>query len=403
MTGGTVRSLHVIGNLEVGGAQEVVRSLAPALAALGCTTAVVALRDGPMRAPLEQAGIRVRVIQGRSRSMLGDPRGIGELWRIRNDVARTATELGADVIQTHLLRSLDFLMLTIARRSRLAVVWTFHNARLDLRPDQAPGGARLLGMKRRAYRALYHYLSRRSGAMVAVSSEVAAAIRRDLRPPRDRLVVIPNGVDVSRYPSPEGARATLRASLGVGPHELLITCVAKLYEQKGHRHLLEAFAETVAADERVRLAVVGDGPLRQEIAARIQELGIAPHVLLLGQRTDIADVLTASDVFVLPSLWEGLPMALLEAMAAGLPVIASRVSGTEEVLLDQDAGVLVEPGEVAPLARAMTLLAADAAARERLGEAARRRVVDAYSVEAQARAHLELYRRVTGQGRTVAR
>ena len=389
-----ISALHVIANLDVGGAQEVVRSLAPALNRLGCHTAVLALRDGPMRPLLEQEGVTVRVVAGRSRSLVRDPRAVAELWRIRGEVARFAAALDADLIQTHLLRSMDFLVLAAAPRRRPAVIWTFHNARLDLRADQVPDGGRLLDMKRRGYRSLYHHLSRRAAAMVAVSSEVGSAVRTELRPAWGRLVVIPNGVDVARFPADTEAD-DVRRGLGVGSEELLVICVAKLYAQKGHATLLEAFAGASATDGRLRLALVGDGPLRDDLSAQIQRLGLAERVTLLGQRLDAARLVAASDLFVLPSLWEGLPMALLEAMASRKPVIASRVSGTDEVLTGGQHGVLVEPESVAELRDALLRLAADPALRQRLGDAGRARVESDFSVDVQARAHLDLYRRVT--------
>jgi glycosyltransferase involved in cell wall biosynthesis len=388
-----LRILHAIANLEIGGAQEVVRSLMPALRAQGAEPAVVALRDGSLRGDLERAGIPVYIIPGRSRSLVRDPRAAAELWRIRRALLALVKSLRTQVIQTHLLRSLDFLMLTLSGRSLgPRIIWTFHNARLDLRSDQLPIGAPLLGAKRRAYRSLYRLASRRAAALVAVSSEVAASVRRDLRPAPGRLVIIPNGVEPQRYARPVDRRG-VRSRIGVPRDAMLVICVAKLYEQKGHKILLDALRSPSLQQPDLHLAIVGDGPLASPIRALVASSGMADRVHLLGERSDVPDLLGASDVFVLPSLWEGMPMALLEAMASGLPVIASRVSGTEEVLGVGEAGILVNPGDAAGLAGALSRLSAEASLRDALGAAGRRRVAAQYSVDAQARAHRDLYLR----------
>jgi glycosyltransferase involved in cell wall biosynthesis len=330
--------------------------------------------------------------------MVRDLGATGELLRIRRDVTEVVLRERADVIQTHLLGSMDFLMLGVGTRDRRpSVVWTFHNAMLDLRQDQLPAGDRTLHLKRRVYRRAYRHGSRLVAAMVAVSSEVGKAVATDLRPAPRRLVVIPNGVDMDRY-GDVTKREAVRDSIGVPPDALLLTCVAKLYEQKGHVVLLDAF-ERLRSQREVHLALVGDGPLLGSLAARIDVAGIQPRVHLTGIRSDIPDVLMASDAFVLPSLWEGLPMALLEAMASGLPIIASRVAGTEEVLAGTDAGLLVEPGDSGGLRDGIERLVADDGLRRRLGLAARARVVERYTVAAQAASHARLYRQVVARRR----
>lgn len=392
----SVRALHLISNLDVGGAQEVVRSLAPALSRAGASVAVATMRDGPLREPLEAAGIPVTVVRGRSRSMVGDPRAFGELRRIYDDLARVVDAHRSQVVQTHLMRSLDFLVLALSRRSyRPSVIWTFHNARLDLRADQLPGRRWLLRPKRAGYRGLYRRASRAAAALVAVSDDVARAIDDDLRPVPGRLVTIPNGVEMERYAGRAAPGA--RAEIGIPSGVPLLMCVAKMLEQKGHRHLIDALAAIGHGGEPIHVALLGDGPLREEIEARARSAGVVDRVHLLGTRPDVPRLLAAADGFVLPSLWEGLPMALLEAMAAGLPVIATSVSGTRQVVEDERTGLLVAPADSAELATAMQRLATDRGLRARLGAAARDHVRAEFSVDRQAERHLELYRACLGR------
>lgn len=389
-----IRALHVINNLDIGGAQEVVRSLAPALVREGVDVAVATLRDGPLREPLERAGIPVTVVGGRSRSLATDPRALGELNRLHGSLAAVVDRHASTVVQTHLLRSLDALVLALRRRrSRPAIAWTFHNARLDLRPDQLPGKRWLLGPKRLTYRAMYRHGSR-IAHLVAVSDDVAAAIRERIRPAAGHLHAIPNGVDVDRYTG--ASAAGLREELDVAAGDLLVVCVAKMLEQKGHRHLIDALAGEELGRLPVQIVLVGDGPLRDEIRARALAAGVGERIRFAGNRSDIPALLAAADAFVLPSLWEGLPMALLEAMAAGLATVATSVSGVREVVQDGRDGLLVPPADPAALATALARIAREPDLRRRLGAAARQRVVNEYSVTRQARRHVDLYRVMIG-------
>jgi glycosyltransferase involved in cell wall biosynthesis len=396
-----IRALHVINNLDIGGAQEVVRSLAPALRAKGVDVAVATLRDGPLREPLEQAGIPVTVVGGRTRSLVSDPRAAAEVWQLHRGLASAVDHHRSTVVQTHLLRSLDFLALFLRRRpSRPAVAWTVHNARLDLRADQLPGRRWLLGPKRQAYRTLYRHGSR-IAHFVAVSDDVAGAIRTAVRPASGHLHTIPNGVDVHRYGG--GDRDAVRRELTVPDDAAVVICVAKMLEQKGHRMLIDALAAPEVADLPLHVLLVGEGPLRNEIEERARRAGVGDRLRFLGNRPDVPRLLAAADIFVLPSRWEGLPMALLEAMAAGLPSVATAVSGTRQVVTDGENGLLVPPEHPGAIAEAVSRLARNPELRAALGAAARQRVVAAFSVERQAMRHVELYRLITGAAGSPAR
>jgi glycosyltransferase involved in cell wall biosynthesis len=392
-----IRALHIINNLDIGGAQEVVRSLLPALGRDGVDVAVAALRDGPLREPLEQAGVPVTVVGARTRSLLADPRAAVEVAQLYRRLAALVDRHGSTIVQTHLLRSLDFLALLLRRReSRPAVVWTVHNAQLDLRADQLPGRRWLLGPKRYAHRTLYRHGSRLAH-LVAVSDDVAGAIRTAIRPMPGHLHTIPNGVDVERYG--RTARDDTRSELGIADGELVLICVAKLLEQKGHSVLIDALAAPELKALPLRVLLVGDGPLRADIEARAHRLAVADRVRFLGNRRDVPHLLAGADVFVLPSRWEGLPMALLEGMAARLPSVATAVSGSRQVVTDGQDGLLVSPGDSGALAQALARLATDPELRDALGAAARQRVSSEFGVERQAQRHVQLYRALTASSR----
>jgi glycosyltransferase involved in cell wall biosynthesis len=192
----------------------------------------------------------------------------------------------------------------------------------------------------------------------------------------ERTVVIHNGVPLD----------VPRRRAHPGPVTLL--SVGRLRAPKGFVTLVRATAGLEA-----RLRIAGDGPDRPALEAEIDRLGLSDHVELLGTRDDVPELLASSDVFVLSSDSEGLPMSVLEAMAAGLPVIASAVGGVPEAVRDGETGALVPPRDSAALARALRRLVADPALRERLGDAGRRRVEEEFSLARFEREHLELYRK----------
>jgi glycosyltransferase involved in cell wall biosynthesis len=390
--------LHVIANLDTGGAQEVVRTLLPALAEHGFRPVVASLRDGPLRHPLEAAGVPVEIVAGRRHSLTSPHRALPELAQLRARLAGVVARHDVAIVQTHLLRSLDFLALSLRREPTVrGVLWTVHNARLDLRADQVPAGRiqrLLLGPKRLGYRVLYRAGARLGEGFVAVSDEVAVSVAREIRPPAGKIATIANAADTDRYPASID-RAAVRERLGVPPDTTLLLSVGKLLRQKGHVFLIDALA--AFEDPHAVVLVAGEGDLRPELEARIAARGLGDRLRLLGIRHDIPELLAAADAFVLPSLWEGLPMALLEAMASGLPVLATEVSGTREVVEPGVSGLLVPPGDVDRLAaglRELLRIARTPEATRAMGRAARQRVVERYGVRAQAAAHAALYRSI---------
>jgi glycosyltransferase involved in cell wall biosynthesis len=380
--------MQLVANLDRGGAQEVVRTLARHLPAQGWKPVVATFRDGPLRNELEEEGVTVVVLPARRHTVLSPFRAGAEFLAIRRRLAAECDAHGVTVVQTHLLQSLDFVTLTLRRHNRV-VLWTVHNALLELRRDQLPEGQRwLLAAKRAAYRLGYSAAARVVDGFVAVSDDVASEVCRAFSPPRGRLLVIANGVDTGRF-SDRSSRDIVRAGLGVAPDGLVLIVVAKLYRQKGHSVLLEALA-SAELPTNAQILLVGDGPERARLESEAGRLGLG-RVLFLGNRPDIPQLLAASDLFVLPSLWEGLPIALLEAMAAGLPVVATDVAGSRQVITDGQDGMLVKPGDPEPLRWAILSLISDAAKRTRLGQAAKRRVETEFSASAQAAHHARAY------------
>jgi glycosyltransferase involved in cell wall biosynthesis len=396
MPNDALRVLQVVGNLELGGGQEVVRTLACHLPAYGCRPVVAAFADGPLRPEIERMGVPVEVLDGRRHDAMALPAAAADLVRIRRALADVIARHRIEVIQTHLLHTLDFVVLTLRGEPGVrSVYWTVHNALLDLRADQLPRHRWLLRPKQELQRLLYRAGGRRIDAFVAVSSDVGAAIRRAYHPRRDRLVVIPNGVDLARFGEPAD-RVGVRRELELPDDARLLIVVAKFLEQKGHRILLDALPPVLADHPELHVLLAGEGPLRAHLEQQAATGGMASRIHFLGNRRDLPRILAASDLFVLPSLWEGLPMALLEAMASRLPVVATNVSGSREVLADGEAGILAPPGDPRALTAAIAGLLSDPARAAAMGPAGRERVELHYSAAGQAARHAELYRERLG-------
>jgi len=194
----------------------------------------------------------------------------------------------------------------------------------------------------------------------------------------DRIRAIPNGVEIP--PDDPAARGRIRAELGLGAAPVLMA-TSRLHPQKGHRHLLDAFALLRASFPALRLAVVGDGSERQNLEEQARQLGLADSVAFTGFRADVADLLRAADLFVLPSLREGLPNTALEAMAAALPVVATAVDGVPEAVVAGETGLLVPPGNAARLRDAVARLLTEPDLAARMGRAGRERVREHFALE----------------------
>jgi glycosyltransferase involved in cell wall biosynthesis len=200
------------------------------------------------------------------------------------------------------------------------------------------------------------------------------------------LRVVPNGV-----PAWVGHRSRVRQELRLAPEELMVLATGSLVPRKGHAVLIRALAAQSADGPRWRLAIAGNGSERATLDALCRELGVEDRVHLLGHRDDIGDLLAAADIFAMPSLWEGLPLAVLEAMRAGKALVASATSGIPEAVVTEIDGLLTQPGDVAELTIALQRLLTDPALRERLGTRAAMRGQTEFSIEAMTAAYEAIY------------
>ncbi len=266
---------------------------------------------------------------------------------------------------------------------RRSLVWSFHGF--------AEGAA--FPWRRRVASRLLSTVTDHLAAVCRHSADLFAA-RTGIAP--SRFEVLPNGVDINRFAASD--RTAAKAALGLAPDDVLVLTVANLTRIKDHAGLLQAVATLAPASRaRLRLRFVGEGPMRADLERLIEAHGLGAVVELVGASDRIAAEMAAADIFVLPSVLEGMSNAILEAMASALPVVARAVGGNSELVVHEETGLLCAVDDVAGLARAIDRLATDQALRERMGKAARCRVAEVFALDAMLGRYAKFYGAMRGQ------
>ena len=367
--------LHILPNFAPGGAERFATHLLLWLNRSRYEVAAVSLFDRQgtdMEAMLDWAGVRVWFL-GKRRGF--DPR---MYWRL----SRVFREFQPDIVHTHLYVLRYLLHLLLGGRE-----WVWVHTVQNIADKEVGGRGQSV-----------HQVAFRISALlgmvpVAVAEEVARSVERVYG--LKNVPMIPNAIPVADYARGASMREAWRASEGYKSEEVLLVSVARMYPQKDHVSLIKAFALVASRDDRLRLLLIGDGPLRPKLEALVRELGLASRVRFLGVRSDVPEILGAADIFVLPSLWEGNPLAVMEAMAAGKPVIATAVGGVPELIEDGVSGFLVPPGDIDALGEAIWRLAVgEPGLRERIGRAASQRAMERFDVSAVTREYEALYERL---------
>jgi glycosyltransferase involved in cell wall biosynthesis len=232
---------------------------------------------------------------------------------------------------------------------------------------------------------------------VAIAREVADSLRRVYR--IDDFPLIPNGIPVDAFRQPSIVRERWRNKEGFAPTDVLFVCVGGLRPQKNPALLLEAFLRGPASDPRAQLLFVGRGVLRPELERQIGASGLQGRVHLLGLRSDIPEILNGADVFVLSSDYEGNPLSVMEAMAAGKPMICTAVGGVPELIEDGRDGLLVPRGDAKALSRAMGQMLEHPQIRTSMGEAAAKKATKRFGLQAMTEAYEDLYRTALANAR----
>jgi sugar transferase (PEP-CTERM/EpsH1 system associated) len=357
---------HAVLSLDVGGLERVVLELIRAGRARGYTTSVVCLhRRGAMADQAVALGATVRSVD--------KPPGIRPKTVSR--LADVFRELRPDVVHSHQLGALVYGGPAARRAGVPLTVHTEHGQNYAHSRK-----ARLLG----------RFAARYARRVFGVSADIVREVVECKIAPARKVALAVNGIDTQRFAAADGGGT--RRHLGAGPGAFLVGTVGRLAEIKRQDVLLRGFARLRQVVPAARLVLVGDGPERGSLTALARQLGIEAAVTFTGARDRPEDYVAAMDVLVLSSRSEGMPLAVLEAWAAGKPVVATPVGGVPELIRDGDTGLLFPVGDVAGLADRLAGLAADPAARSRLGQAGRRRVMAEYDVRVMADRYEASYR-----------
>lgn len=371
-----IRVLHLITRLPVGGAERLLADVVHSLDSTRFESIVCCIRDGGMIAE-QIAATGVPVVT------LGLMQHGGFDRQVIPRLCELIREHRIDLVHSHLYHANLYGRLAAARCG-VAAIASVHNTYV----------------KRKWYRHLINrWLGRRSAAVIAVSEDIRRDIERHDHIPSGKVVVIPNGIDISRIATTLSPLEAKRR-LGFSEDHFLLGCVGRLEEQKGHAYLLSAMAELRPSFPQLRLAIAGDGRKRTELIALADRLGLADVVTFLGVRDDMAAILRAFDVYVMPSLWEGLSLAMLEAMAAALPVLISDVGGAAEVLGENEFGRRVAPGNVGALCTELRLLIESPELRQDLARKAKQRVESRYDAKIMIRRLEDLYAKAVAEGKS---
>jgi glycosyltransferase involved in cell wall biosynthesis len=246
--------------------------------------------------------------------------------------------------------------------------------------------------KRLAHAMAERWLMRRTDAVVASAESVREFYIKQVQADPEKVGVIYNAVDWSQLQTTM-TPVEFRAAVGAPTDAPVAGIIARLTEQKAHRVLFDAMAHHPGLS-RLHLLVVGDGELRDDLRRRVETLGLQARVHFLGARRDLGNVLAAIDIFVMPSFWEGLPLSMVLAMGAGLPVVATRVAGIPEVVEDGVSGLLVPPGDTAALGDALARVINDDTLSVLMGQAARAYVRPRFGVDGYVASVTALYDRL---------
>jgi glycosyltransferase involved in cell wall biosynthesis len=355
-----VRVVHVEAGRHLYGGAEQVRYLVRGLAAEGVEQVVVTAAGSEVAGSMAELRVRSEPIPMRGELDLSVVPRLAALIRGR----------GADLVHLHSRRGADTLGALAARRAGVPIV-------LSRRVDN-PEPAVLARLRYRL-----------PDRVVAISRAIYELLR-EVGVPERKLACIRSAVDVDRY-RPEPDTAWLRDEFGLGPDADPVGMVAQFIERKGHADLLRAAPGILRRRPSTVFLLFGRGPLESTIRARVRELGLEHAVVFAGFRADLPRILPGLRLLIHPAHREGLGVALLQASACGVPIVAYRAGGIPEIVRPDLNGVLVEPGDVDGLARAASAILEDSERAGAMARAARRLAVEELSVQKMTAAHIELY------------
>jgi len=370
-----IRVLYLIGGGEFGGAEQHLLGLMDNLDTHEFHPQVATFYEEEFSARVRKLGIPTTVVTGSSKSAVGGMQPVRDLIR----------DWRPHIIHTHGVRA--NLIGRIANRNEGNPCQSLTTVHSNMALDYPVAWKRMLfgAFENLTWPYVDHFIL------------VSQAMKQDFLQmglPEDKLTVIHNAIELPEAPKPHVPETDLRELLGVGEDVTIIGTVARLHTVKGHTYLLKAIQRVVQEHKNVVFPWIGDGDLHDELLAEARELGVDSYVRFLGFRKDVPDLLPQLDLFVLPSLSEGLSVAILEALAAKLPVITTAVGGSPEVITNDEDGILIPSANPVALADAMCLLIKDKQRRLQIAQAGQDMVYRRFTLKRLVRETTAVYKKM---------
>ena len=351
----TINVLELTTTLEVGGTEKMIYYLARGLDKKKFNVTVACLTcGGAIADELRRAGIDVHPLCMKSKFDVGIIYSLYSLIK----------EKKVDLLHTYLFHA-NLLGRIVGKLAGVPVIIS---------------SERTMGYEGKHRKVMNRITSPLATAFTANSHAVKNFMVEEIRLPEEKINVIYNGVDLEMFEL-KVEKEKMRKSLGVEREDMVCVTVARLDVLKGVSYLIKAARKVVEEKPNTRFLIVGDGPLKKELKKLSNRLGLDEHVFFLGLRHDIPEILKSSDIFILPSVWEGLPNAVLEAMAAGLPIVATKTAGVPELVSEGETGFLAEPKNPDALAETIIRSLSHKEKLEEMGRIGRKRVEEFFSLE----------------------
>lgn len=368
---GSIRVLETIRQGKVGGGESHLLSLVENLNRSLFDPVVLSFTDGPMIDQMNRLGIKAHVIPSKKAFNFG----------IEARVRKILKDEAIDVIHVHGTRAYTNVVWS-ARALKIPTVYTVHGWSFHDDQKIVTKLTRILSER---------VLVRQAKRIISVSQSDQLTGKKHFG--KFDSIVINNGIDLKKFNANRPLK-NIRAEYNIPEDVMLIGYVLRITHQKNPLGMIEAFCQVLNHTKDVRLLMIGEGELKGQVLARVKELEIGEYVYFDNFRQDMPDILKAIDVYCLPSLWEGLPIGLLEAMAMGKAVIATNVNGSREVVNHKENGLLIEPKDTAALVDAILQLYQQPELREKLQTQAKNTINDRYNVVHMTRNTEEIYRQV---------
>lgn len=370
-----INLLHIVNGFAIGGGElkllELVKNLVEKRADKYNVTVCSVGQGGTLQPEFEKLGIKVFVIQKKHKF------DISQVFKVRKIIRQEKI----DLVQTTLFYA-DVIGTLAAKLAGVDAVISWDT--VSHPPDSFETRLR--------HKLFYQFCMRFVKKIVAVSEGVKRYLMEERKIDSGKIDIIHYGIDLSLFNSRNGfLDKSKRIELGIPDNKIVIGTVARLEVQKGHRYLIEAAPKIIDKFSDVVFVFAGDGTLRKELEAQVNELGLQEHFRFLGFRKDVTELLFAFDIFVLPSLFEGLPNVILEAMASGRPIVATAVDGTPELIEHNETGLLVPPKSPQALQEQILNLLEREDRGEKLGQHAKQMAEQKFSFEQQFKKFEEVY------------